>query len=497
MALAYGQADEVARTLQGFLADRARALGAPAPSATIVASTSANSLVVSAADGDMDTIRDLLGRLDQPDVSGDRVTEIVALQEGRADEIARIVRDQFVRRRGGGEPVSVSFDVRTNSIIISAPREQFAQARALIERLDSPAASDETIIRTYALEGARADEVVRILGETLQLDARGQTDGITIKLAAEDEAVEVRAKIVADRRSNSLIVTATEESFPVIEKLISQVDDVPAAIEQEWRIVSLEHAKAFDVYYTLSDFLRRTRRGDAPEARVDYNKAENQLIIAATPDQFEQIERMIEQVDVPSDRKRVTDFVPLKFAEAEKVQEALSFFYGEYAPGAETAAAESVRIVADPATNSLVISAAESEWEAIRALLSELDSEEYDTALQLRVIPLLYADAASVARAINDAFSGTIERNQGRERGRDRGNARPRGREEEGRREAEVPTVLVESEEWVRASAEPQTNSVIISASRPNVLKIEQIIEQLDVADYAKLPPPQLIRVGA
>jgi len=53
----------------------------------------------------------------------------------------------------------------------------------------------------------------------------------------------------------------------------------------------------------------------------------------------------------------------------------------------------------------------------------------------------------------------------------------------------------VEAEEWVRASAEQQTNSVVVSASRQNIRKIEQIIEQLDVADYAKLPAPRLIPV--
>ena len=134
------------------------------------------------------------------------------------------------------------------------------------------------------------------------------------------------------------------------------------------------------------------------------------------------------QIDVPSPRQRITEFVPLQFADAEQVREALDFFYGEFAPGAETPAAENVRITADLATNSLVISAEETEWEAIRALLAELDNEEYDASLQLRVLPLLYADARSVAEAINAAFAGTIERDGRRGRGEQRsGRDRPRG----------------------------------------------------------------------
>ena len=509
----FARAAELAQTLRQFLSDRARATNAPTPSATIVASESANTLVVSADAEQLATIRDLFSRLDQadaPGTSGDRVIEIIALQEGKADEIARIVREQFSRGLSaadaatGGRGVVVTSDVRTNSLIINAPAQQFEQAKALIAQLDAPSASDETIIRTYALKGARADDAVRILTQTLQLDFRGQTPGkgITIKLEDGDSpGVEVKARIVADRRSNSVVVTATEPSFPVIEKLIAKLEEVPAASPVEYRLIPLQHATAADVAYTLRQFTRGLSQRDGagagqPQPQVDFNNAENQLIIAATADQFEQISRIIEEIDQPSETKRITDFVPLEFAEAEKVQEALSFFYGPFAPGADKPGQLNVRIVADIATNSLVISAAEDEWTSIRALLAKLDSEEYDASLQLRVIPLEHADAASVAAAINDAFRGQMERQQ---RGGGGGRAQqPRaGNDQREGQPPAAPTVLVESEEWIGASAETQTNSVIVSASRQNMRKIEQIIEQLDVADYATLPPPRIIPVLA
>jgi type II secretion system protein D len=487
LAVEFAQAGELAQTLNSFLRDRARATGAAAPRAVIVASQSANTLIVSAGDEDTATIRDLVGRMDQPEVSGDRTIEILALTEGNAEEIARIVGQQFGRR--GGTGVVATPDPRTNSLIVNAPRAQFAQARALIERLDAPSASDETVIRTYALKGARAEEVVRILGQTLQLDERGRTAGITIRPEGAAEAVEVRARIVADPRSNSVIVTATEASLPAIEALIAKVDDVPAASPVEYRIVTLEHALAVDVSYTLRQFLTR-RGGDAErEPRIDYDRLANSLIIAATPDQFEQIQRIIAEIDRPASRERMTDFVPLRFAAAEQVQEALSVFYGPLAIEADTPGRVNTRIVADTASNSLVITADESEWANIRALLEKLDSEEYDASLQLRVIALTHADARSVARAINEAFVAEVPDRRAAPRpptGGASGDERP---------QPQAPTALVQSQEWVRASAEPLTNSVIISASRQRMLRIEQIIAQLDVADYARLPPPGIIPV--
>lgn len=481
---------ELARSLEDFIEDRADATGSAPPRATIMSSDSARSLVVSAADDVLAMIKDLVVRLDQPDVSGDRVIEIVALRDSEAAEIARIVEEQFPARSGTG--VIVTADSRTNSLIINGPREQFAQAKALIGRLDARDAADETIIRTYALDGARASEVVRILTDALQLDADGEAKGTLVRLDAESEAIEVTARVTADSRSNSLVVAAPAESLRVIESIINDLDEVPAVSPVEYHIVELEHAMAVDIVLTLD--LVGNWGSDDPEPNFDYNRLENQVIVSATADQFAQISKVIEQLDQPSDSQRITEFIPLEYAEAEKVQEALAFFYGPYAAAADTPDMRNVRIVADPATNSLVVSASEGEWQNIRSLLSELDSEEYDASLQLRVIPLTYADARSVAQAINEAFETRVE--QPNDRG-NRGPVRPQGNEDDQRRPIDAPSVLVQADEWVRVSAERQTNSLIVSANLANIRKIELIVESLDVADYAKLPPPRIIPVAA
>lgn len=494
----FARAADLATTLTRFLADRAKAANAPRPTATIVASDTVNTLIVAAPQEELATIRDLLARLDQPDVTGDRVVEILALQQGKAEEIARILKEQFGRRAVAGNASSliVTADARTNSIIINAPQQEFAQAKALIERLDAPSDADETIIRTYALTDAIADQAVKVLTQTLQLDARGQTPGKGITIKIDDvnaPSVEVKARIVADKRSNSLVVTATEPSFPVIEALIKRLDTIPAKNPQEWRIIPLKFAMASDVAATLTQITRGMDDGAGPP-KIDVNRLDNRLIIAATADQFRQIDGIITQIDQPAEQQRITDFVALKFAQAQKIQEALSVFYGQNAAEADTPGKKNVRIVADPATNSLVISAEKDEWEGVRALITRLDSAEYDSSLQLKVLPLVYADAQSVARAINDAFQATVQRGGGN-RGGGGGN-RPQG----------FPfdffgggsnTTLVQADEWVRASAEPQTNAVIVSASRQNLTKVEQIVKQLDIADYAKLPPPRIIPVTA
>ena len=488
IALEYAPANEVARTLENFLEDRADAMGQTDPTTSIASSEAANTLLISASKDDMATLQDLIGRIDLPEASGDRIIEILPLGKGEAIEIARLVTQQFPRR-GGAPGVIITADVRTNSLVVNAPKLEFAQVKALVDKLDGPPMREETLIRTFVLEKSNADEAMSVLKQTLALDEQGRTTGATVKVeGAEGDAVEVVARIVADPRSNTLVVAATQESFPVIDALVAKLEDAPSVTPIEYRIIPLKHAEARDITLNL-DIVFRNRGGRDNAPSIDWTR-DNQLVVGATAEQFEMIETILGQLDQPSALPRITDFYPLQYAEADKVQNALSYFYGPFAVDVDDPAKKNVQIAADLATNSLVISADENEWVGIRSLLEKLDSEEYDASLQLKVLPLTYADARSVARAINEAFRGPIERDRENQR-------RNQGGDRDDRNEPSAPTILVEAEEWVSAAAEEQTNAVIVSASRQNLLKIEQIVQQIDVADFMKMPAPRLIPVEA
>jgi len=492
IALEFAPAVDVANTLRQFLQDRARTENRVITTASIVPSASANTLLVAAGAEDIATIRDLVSKIDQPSASTDRAIEIVKLKKGVATDVTRIVQEQFGRRGGGAQGVIITADARTNSVIINAPESQFAQVKALVDRLDAPVDADESVIRTFSLTGAKADEAVRILSQTLQLDPQGRTRGVTIKLD-DDEGppIEVRARIVADRRSNSIVVTATPESIPVIEHLVSKLDTVAAKPSLEYRVLPLKHVSASEMSWTLRMMLRNREPGEA-DIRVDYDTQENRLIIGATAEQFKEVERILAEIDSPTQRARTTEFVALKHAQSEQVRQALSFFYGPNAVDAAGPEQRNVIIVADPASNSLVISAAKDEWDGIRALLEKLDSDEYDASVQLRVIPLTYADAQSVAEAITNAFRVTSERTPGQDARRP---AQPPRDGSQRPEEAPPPTVLVPPDRWVSAVAEQRTNAIIVSASRQNLDRIEAIVAQIDVAESSKLPPPRLIPV--
>ncbi|MCA9298151.1 MAG: hypothetical protein KDA28_03740, partial [Phycisphaerales bacterium] len=434
--LEYAQAQRAGQALQRFFQDRAEAEGLREDQVSIIGSSDGNVLMVAADTESMAILREFVAQIDQPELGTGRKTEIYYLRHADAVQLATTVRDLFPSTRGDDRMIVIP-QKETNMVIVSSPQDTFADVDALIAQLDQPPPDDVTTIRTITLTNGQASIVAE------QLDA------------AIPEMINL--KITPVTRSNALMLTGSPEAIELAIAQVEQLDQLGPQRSQQLLRVRLQHAMADDVDFTLSQMLRnRQRPAGVPIPTVDFLLNENTVIVLASPDELEEIAQWIEELDVPLDESRRTEFVKLKFADAEQTANALDVFYGRLATEARTPGARNVKIVPDPASNSLVISADETEWENIMALLERFDTEEYDTTRNLEVIPLKHADARSVARALNEGFQAPLEQ---------------RLREEQVRLEQErrnrqqnnsmfiEPRVLVESDETPSVAAEPQTNS--------------------------------------
>lgn len=505
ITLSFTDAETVASSLNRFFSDRARLAGVRDASVAAIGSRGGSTLIVTGSADDLPLAADIAARLDQPDMSDDQRIEVYALSNGEAQDISRAIGQLFPRSRTSGRmPVTASPDVRTNSIIVSAPTELFPQVEGLIAQLDTEPAGEVVQLKTFSLESARAREVASTITETLGLTDSAsrrnrERDGDAKRvLDADGNPIVVRASVTADERSNTLLVTADEKSMRVVADLIATLDEQPAVSAIEYRIVKLENALSTDVSIALNRLASSLPRAQGvPSPSVTSSRRDNTLVISATADQLVEIEKLIAQLDVKPESDRVTEFVALEFADAAQVREALSVFYGTFASAADTPEARNVSITADPTTNSLVISAAEVEWPGIRELIAKLDSEEYDASRRLEVIALNHADASSVAEAIQAAFDAPLRAELERERqraaaNRGRGNQSPFGESF-----IDAPALLINSNEVVSVSAEPLTNSLVVSAGKRDLERIRQIIDQIDVPEYSKLPEPRIIALDS
>lgn len=465
--LRHANAQRAQNTLQQFFASRAQAEGRPANSVTIIGSLDGNVLIVTAGEADMGLVQDMVAQIDQPDLPQGRSIEVFALRSMDPADAGEAIRN-MIPSAGRDDAIRVTAQPSRNAIIVSAQDEQFPLIRALLEKIDTDAALPFVSVQ---LKEARATQVAADLTRALPA-------GMNVDLTAVD-------------RTNTVIISGgNEESVAWVREQIGLFDVASAPPTTEFRRVRLDHAKAVDVWIALRETIRAQRRapGD-PVPGVEYTANDNTILLTAQPDEMKQLVQIIDELDVATGVERVTEFVKLRFAEARIVSEALQMFYGPRAQEAKSQAQRDVSILSDSVTNTLIIAAGPEQWEGIRALLDQFDTEAYSTGRQLKVIPLRHADARNVADALNEGFQAPLEQQLQQER------ARREGDQGGDRRNPTpvTPAVLIDPGQTPVVSAEVESNTLIVFANAQDLGRIEAIAKALDGDGTGRLSEARVI----
>lgn len=204
--------------------------------------------------------------------------------------------------------------------------------------------------------------------------------------------------VIAYAGSNAIVVTDYADNLRRIEKIIAAIDvDTPTGTE----IFSLDHAIASDMALLVAQL---TDQQATPGAALDPNErvtvladpVTNSLIIKSkSASQISAVRRIVQQLDRPGPAGAGVHVVSLKNAEAEALAEVLTQIptggegsQGDAsqggAPRRNTGAAsngaqvvqERATVVADVASNSLIISATEAVYRQLRAVIDRLDERK-------------------------------------------------------------------------------------------------------------------------
>ncbi|MCC6728867.1 MAG: hypothetical protein IT208_05960 [Chthonomonadales bacterium] len=179
-------------------------------------------------------------------------------------------------RRGAATPpgqergaIVAIADTRTNSVLVAASRQNMERVEEIIKDLDDPEAtalSTEIIKMKFADAAEVSDIVNTILSDRVgpsSQDNRAASfrqrvfgGGGRNRFGGGDQQAggvtseDPFGKVVADPRTNSLIATATAERMLQIKELITQLD-VQVPVETTTFVVPLRNAQANDVAYIL------------------------------------------------------------------------------------------------------------------------------------------------------------------------------------------------------------------------------------------------------
>ncbi|WP_417658817.1 type II secretion system secretin GspD [Pseudidiomarina sp.] len=224
------------------------------------------------------------------------ITRVVPVSNVSVRELAPLLR--LLNDQSGGGNV-VSYDP-SNVIMITGRSETVQRLVEIIERVDRAGNQDVDVIK---LEYASAAEVVRIALSLFQKANDGTPDLLI-------------PKIVADERTNSVVVSGEPRARERVVTLINQLDQ-DLKSEGNTRVYYLKYAKAAELVEVLqgvSQSLQAEKESAASGAgtsaaarRVSSNGAEisisaheasNSLVITAQPDLLSSLESVIRQLDI-------------------------------------------------------------------------------------------------------------------------------------------------------------------------------------------------------
>jgi general secretion pathway protein D len=189
--------------------------------------------------------------------------------------------------------------------------------------------------------------------------------------------VERTGLLIPYQETNTIIVIDTQSNINRLVKIITELD-VPG--DEEIWVVFLEHAKADDLAKKILAVLQERRAAGAPapqELKIMADERTNSLVALAAPPQMARIRMLVEKLDQSLVRPRENIHIySLQNAVAENLAQVLAEIPGKGTKDEKVAApavSKEVQIIADKATNSLVLLAEPEEYAILLEVIKRLD----------------------------------------------------------------------------------------------------------------------------
>ncbi|RJQ49971.1 MAG: type II secretion system protein GspD [Desulfobacteraceae bacterium] len=241
------------------------------------------------------------------------------------------------------------------------------------------------------------------------------------------------------------IVQAVDARAKAVETL-SGMQTQSAEDKLVTQLVPLKHGDAADFTKFLTPLVPKTG------LLMPYPETNTLIIIDNLPN-IERLLRIIRELDIPGAKEQISIF-ELKYASAEKLASKISQLF-QPRKGSRVAK-ESVKIIPDERTNTLIVLAPLQDAADIEEMLNRLDREMIKKRGNIHIYSLQNAVAEDVARVLNEIPGKGGEVKEG---------------------QAKAPVISKD----VQIFADKATNTLVIIAQPDEYEILEGIIKELDV----------------
>jgi type II secretory pathway component GspD/PulD (secretin) len=403
--------------------------------------------------------KEALARIDVPGKGGrpaiaEPVLKSYAVPSGQAEAVAKTLQALYA----GSQRVRVTAVGANRILVYASPEDQVEIGRQIVGAM--PSLTVEAIPLTV-LEAPRTVELLRALfaGGRGGRGGRGPT-------------------LEADKDENAVIIRGSKEQVEEVKTALRALGErgLPGNI----RVITVEHGQTARLAEELQKVLEKMRpnpvrviaplgQGEpgrkppaadkvGPGAKKEAGKGAppltltavgNKLIAACDDQQVLALVRQLAGLYCIPPQKGDVQVVRLQHAGAAEVAKVLDeLFNGPAVPAAGGPRAERVRVVAEPASNSLLIKATPLDMLAIRGLVGktlDVASDRAEPGPRTYVLPpLRHAGAADLAKVLRELYQGGGK-----------------------------PTFAV--------ALEARTNTLILRASPAVYEDVKKLVERLDV----------------
>jgi len=421
-----------------------------------------NAILIVGRPENVKTVKELAARLDQPTVPGAQF-HVFHLRYAAAATAQTTIQNFFLDRGGLSPAIRVTADIRSNALIVQAGPRDMAEAAELIRRIDVSDSAAINEVRIIRLEHSLAQDIATIMqtaignspggnqgsqqggqggqqggqqfGQGGQQGGQGQNApgtaggnrGQNEQRAAMLRFLTVDAKgrkllnsgiltdvrITADVRANALVISSPPENLDLLEGLVRQLDNLPAAEAQikVFTVVNGDATNLSDMLKTLFTGQSSTsgQQGIFPMLQTTAGGSENSLvplrfgvdtrtnsvIASGTMADLHIVEAILTKLDDGEVRHRKSVVIRLKNSPATDVATTINQFLTterqilqQAGPGLTSAFEQIERevvVVAEPVTNSLVLSATPRFFEEVRGIIDQLDARPPMVMIQVLI----------------------------------------------------------------------------------------------------------------
>ncbi|GKX47564.1 EtpD protein [Pectobacterium carotovorum subsp. carotovorum] len=221
----------------------------------------------------------------QPGIGDEVVTRVVPVNNVAARDLAPLLR-QLNDNAGAGSVVHYE---PSNVLLMTGRAGVIQRLMTIVERVDQ---TGDRNVTSIPLSYASSTEVVKMVNELNKMDEKSALPGM------------LTANVVADERTNSVLVRGEPNSRQRVIDMVKQLDR-QQAVQGNTKVIYLKYAKATDLVEVLTgvgDSIQTDQQNALPALRKDISikahEQTNSLIVNAAPDIMRDLEQVIAQLDI-------------------------------------------------------------------------------------------------------------------------------------------------------------------------------------------------------